>query len=232
MEIKIQRSEERGYTQDEWLDSKHSFSFGNYYNPKKISFGPLLVLNDDIIKPEGGFDMHPHENMEIVTIVLNGKLKHEDDMGNEFILNENEVQVMSAGTGIYHSEYNPSNKQEVNLLQIWILPNKKNIRPKYEQRFFNLKDRINKLQTIASGGSEGLFINQNVSLSLINLDKDINFGYGLKQNKGLYVFIIKGEVNVENTLLKERDAAEIIKTSKVNIKPTSNSELLLIEVSL
>lgn len=234
MKTIIDRSNKRGHSLYEWLDSYHSFSFGNYYNPEKMGFGALRVLNDDIIAPETGFDTHPHKNMEIVTIPLKGELKHGDSKMNERIITPGDIQVMSAGTGIYHSESNPHDSVNAEILQIWILPHTRNTEPNYND--YNIRELLkpNELTTlVAPDGSAPGTLLQQAWFSMGTFDAGQNFSYSLhnKQN-GIYVFVIEGEAQIENTTLNRRDAMGIYDVDQVKIASKKKSHLLVIEVPL
>lgn len=234
MKTIIDRSNKRGHSLYEWLDSYHSFSFGNYYNPEKMGFGALRVLNDDIIAPETGFDTHPHKNMEIVTIPLKGELKHGDSKMNERIISPGDIQVMSAGTGIYHSESNPHGSVNAEILQIWILPHTRNTEPNYND--YNIRELLkpNELTTlVAPDGSAPGTLLQQAWFSMGTFDAGQNFSYSFhnKQN-GIYVFVIEGEAQIENTTLNRRDAMGIYDVDQVKIASKKKSHLLVIEVPL
>ncbi|WP_276963114.1 pirin family protein [Bacteroides graminisolvens] len=234
MKTIIDRSNKRGHSLYEWLDSYHSFSFGNYYNPEKMGFGALRVLNDDIIAPETGFDTHPHKNMEIVTIPLKGELKHGDSKMNERIITPGDIQVMSAGTGIYHSESNPHGSVNAEILQIWILPHTRNTEPNYND--YNIRELLkpNELTTlVAPDGSAPGTLLQQAWFSIGTFDAGQNFSYSFhnKQN-GIYVFVIEGEAQIENTTLNRRDAMGIYDVDQVKIASKKKSHLLVIEVPL
>ena len=234
MKTIIDRSNKRGHSLYEWLDSYHSFSFGNYYNPEKMGFGALRVLNDDIIAPETGFDTHPHKNMEIVTIPLKGELKHGDSKMNERIISPGDIQVMSAGTGIYHSESNPHDSVNAEILQIWILPHTRNTEPNYND--YNIRELLkpNELTTlVAPDGSAPGTLLQQAWFSIGTFDAGQNFSYSFhnKQN-GIYVFVIEGEAQIENTTLNRRDAMGIYDVDQVKIASKKKSHLLVIEVPL
>ena len=222
MKKTIQRSSERGKYKNEWLNTKYSFSFSNYYNQKRLGFGKILVLNDDIIQPGQGFPMHHHENMEIITIILEGTLEHKDSLNNTGRIEENEIQIMSAGTGITHSEYNPSKTKETKLLQIWIEPNEVDIKPRYENKKIELKD--NELNIIINKE-----IKQDARLYLGEFKEEKHIEYKTKNNNGIFIFIIKGKIEVENEKLNERDSIEIITTEKIKIKTEIDSKILIIE---
>lgn len=228
----LHKAEERGTSKIDWLDSKHSFSFSDYYDPKKMNFGLLRVLNDDIIKAGHGFGTHPHNNMEIISVPIYGSLKHNDSMGNEYIIKENEIQIMSAGTGVRHSEYNPSLTQDCNFLQIWILPKKINIEPRYEQKSFNIEK--NKLNLIISPerNNESLWINQDAYLYLSKTEKNNKINYDLKSNKGSYIFLIEGELEVNGQTINRRDAIGIWETNNLEIISKEDSHFLLIDVPM
>ena len=234
MKTIIDRSNKRGHSLYEWLDSYHSFSFGNYYNPEKMGFGALRVLNDDIIAPKTGFDTHPHKNMEIVTIPLKGELKHGDSKMNERIITPGDIQVMSAGTGIYHSESNPHGSVNAEILQIWILPHTRNTEPNYND--YNIRELLkpNELTTlVAPDGSAPGTLLQQAWFSMGTFDTGQNFSYSFhnKQN-GIYVFVIEGEAQIENTTLNRRDAMGIYDVDQVKITSKKKSHLLVIEVPL
>jgi len=228
-------AKERGAVSLGWLDSFHSFSFGQYHDPKKIHFGALRVVNDDSIAGGGGFGTHPHDNMEIVTIPLEGKLAHKDSTGNEGVIKKGDVQIMSAGTGIRHSEYNASSTEFAKLLQIWVFPKLKNIKPVYNQRTFDLKDRKNNWQVVISPDSveQALNINQDARFSLVDLEAGKTIDYQMKwKNSGLYLFVIEGAIKSSGQSLSKRDALGISETDQVNIEAVGDSQLLAIEVPL
>ncbi|MBY0244474.1 MAG: pirin family protein [Sphingobacteriaceae bacterium] len=232
----IHKAETRGAANHGWLQAKHSFSFANYHNPERMHFGVLRVLNDDIIDGGMGFGTHPHENMEIITIPLEGDLAHKDSMGNASVIKYGDVQVMSAGTGISHSEYNSNADLKVKLLQIWVFPNQKNVVPRYAQISLNLNDRKNKLQQIVSPNSndEGVWIYQNAWFYLSKLDKNVEINYELKnKNNGVYVFVIEGDIAINQQVLNKRDGFGIWAVEKLNIQSNSeNTEFLLMELPM
>jgi redox-sensitive bicupin YhaK (pirin superfamily) len=228
-------AKERGHVNLGWLDSFHSFSFGNYHDPKKVHFGALRVVNDDSIAGGGGFGTHPHDNMEIVTIPLEGKLAHKDSTGNEGIIKKGDVQIMSAGTGIRHSEYNGSSSDYARLLQIWVFPKLKNIKPAYGQKTFDLSDRKNKWQVVISPdiAEQALTINQDARFSLVDLEAGKSIGYQMKwKNSGLYLFVIDGAVKAAEKPLSKRDALGVSETDQVEIEAVSDSQLLAIEIPM
>jgi quercetin 2,3-dioxygenase len=228
-------AKERGHANLGWLDSYHSFSFGSFYDAKKIHFGALRVVNDDSIAGGGGFGTHPHDNMEIVTIPLEGKLAHKDSTGNEGIIRKGDVQIMSAGTGIRHSEYNASATEFAKLLQIWVFPKLKNIKPVYGQKTFDLEGRRNKWQVVVSpeASEEGLNINQDARFSLADLEAGKTIRYHMKwKNSGLYLFVIDGAVKAGSQSLSKRDALGISETEQVTIEAVGDAQVLAIEVPL
>tara|TARA_Y100000815_G_scaffold98236_1_gene86998 strand:+ start:225 stop:950 length:726 start_codon:yes stop_codon:yes gene_type:complete len=238
MKTIIHKAEDRGFANHGWLQANHSFSFANWYNPEKVHFGALRVLNDDIIAPKMGFGTHPHDNMEIITIPLKGVLKHRDNMGDDWIpVIPGEVQVMSAGTGVQHSEINGSVDEYLSLFQIWIIPEKRSVKPRYDQKAFNSEDRQGKLQTIVTSfkdeDSESLKIHQDAKLSRIDLKGGESFTYELKsENHGVYIMTISGNINVDQNTLETRDAIGISETNSFNIDAKEDSELLFIEVPM
>lgn len=229
----LHRSGTRGQAEHGWLHSRHTFSFANYYNPERIHFGALRVLNDDIIEPGTGFSTHPHDNMEIVSIPLEGALEHKDSMGNTSVIRTGEIQVMSAGTGIFHSEYNASKEKPGKFLQIWVFPDRKNVTPRYDQAVFDPADRHNRLQQVLSPGptDKGLWIYQDAWFHLGSLDKGVETSYSLKsEGNGVYAFIIKGEATILEHQLKSRDGLEIWDASEFQILAETDLEILLMEV--
>ncbi len=225
----------RGDANHGWLHSKHTFSFANYYNPDRMHFGVLRVLNDDIVAAGMGFGTHPHDNMEIISIPLEGDLEHKDSMGNVAVIRNGDIQVMSAGTGITHSEYNKNKSQQVKFLQIWVFPNKRNVTPRYDQITLNPADRHNKLQQIVSPNPNdaGVWINQNAWFNLGNFDQNVSTEYTLNnKNNGLYVFNLSGNLEINGQTLNPRDGFGIWDTDKVSIKAQTNTEFLLMEVPM
>ena len=231
------KSTSRGHANHGWLNAHHSFSFANYYDPQRMHFGVLRVLNDDIVAPSMGFGTHPHDNMEIITIPLKGALRHKDNMGNQEVIHESEVQVMSAGTGITHSEFNANANQEVNLLQIWLYPKQRNIKPRYAQQSFKSEDRINELQTVVTplGQEEGtaVGINQDAWFSLGTLKAGIEKEYNVRlKTNGVYIFVIEGTVSINGQPLSKRDALGIWDVEKLDIKAESDAEILVMDVPM
>lgn len=231
----IHKNNTRGNADHGWLLAKHTFSFANYYDPSRMNFGALRVLNDDTISAGMGFSMHPHQNMEIITIPLSGAIKHKDSMGNSSIISKGEIQVMSAGTGVNHSEHNNNLHEELKLLQIWVIPNKENVSPRYDQYSLNIEDRKNKIQQILSPypDDEGVWIHQNAWFYLTDFETDITQIYTLNSKlNGVYIFIISGNITIENQELNERDGMGIWNIDSFKITSNSNSEFLIMEVPM
>jgi len=231
----LHKADSRGHADHGWLNAWHSFSFAGYHDPSKVHFGVLRVLNDDTIAGGMGFGAHPHDNMEIITIPLSGQLEHRDSMGNTGVISKGEVQVMSAGTGIQHSEKNKNHDEPLKLLQIWVFPDKKNVEPRYDQKVFDLSASKNNLLTIVSpmGEKEGLNIHQNAWFRLGKLEKDFTTSYKLKDKKnGVYAFVIDGSVSINGEKLERRDAAGISETDVLEIKADSEAEILLMEIPM
>jgi redox-sensitive bicupin YhaK (pirin superfamily) len=233
----IHRANDRGHANHGWLNAKHSFSFGHWYNPDKIHFGALRVLNDDEVAPSMGFGKHPHDNMEIITLVQSGALEHKDSMGNGSIMRPNDVQVMSAGTGIFHSEANPLKDEAVKLFQIWVFPDKMNMKPRYDQKTFDPALRKNQWQRIIKPDTQhegdALFIHQQAWFSLADIDagKSLNYPSHLSGN-GAYVFIIEGEATVNGELLNRRDAIGISEYDAFDITAHSDARILVMDVPM
>ena len=238
MKTILHKAEDRGFANHGWLQANHSFSFASYYNPEKIQFGALRVLNDDIIAPKMGFGTHPHENMEIITIPISGVLKHRDNIHTDWqTVVPGEVQVMSAGKGVQHSEINGSEDDYLSLFQIWIVPNKKDVSPRYDQIKFDAKDRMDKLQVLVSSIDEdyngSLKIHQNAKISRIDLSKHKVFNYELlSKNHGVYLMNIDGEVVVNEQTAKTRDAIGISNSDSFIVSAKEDSQLLFIEVPM
>ena len=232
----LHKSDSRGDANHGWLHSRHTFSFANYYNPERMHFGALRVLNDDVVAAGMGFGTHPHDNMEIVSIPLEGDLEHKDSMGNVSVIKHGDVQVMSAGTGITHSEYNKNKDKPVKFLQIWVLPNKLNVTPRYDQITLDSSMRRNKLQQIVSPNSddEGVWVHQDAWFHLGTFDKGFSTEYNIKKKgNGVYAFIIKGDVTIAGTSLNERDGMGIWDTNNFSIEANSaDAEVLLMEVPM
>ena len=230
----IHKAATRGAANHGWLKSYHTFSFAGYQDSNRMNFGMLRVLNDDIVKPKMGFGKHPHRNMEIISIPISGELSHKDSMDNKRSIEVGEVQVMSAGTGLTHSEFNDSKTNEVHFLQLWIIPEVDNITPYYDQKKFGKAERKNQFQTVVSPKSKlvegSLPINQQAYILMIDLDKDFEIEYQLKNNA--YFFLIDGAVSIADENLEKRDAIGILETTKVSIKASKQSKLLVIDVPM
>ena len=231
----IHKANDRGIQDHGWLKAAHSFSFAQYHEPSKMHFGLLRVLNDDIVAPGMGFGTHGHDNMEIVTIPLKGSLSHKDSLGSIGNISAGEVQMMSAGSGIEHSEFNGSSTEEVNLLQIWVFPKERNIQPRYDQQKYDLKTNNNSFVTLASSGKDPgiMWINQDASFNLGTFDKGTTTSYTLKYpGNGAYIFLIDGEIGVDGSILDSRDAVGVYDTDKIDISVRENSQVLVIEIPM
>lgn len=235
MKSVLHKANTRGKADHGWLNSHHSFSFANYRNPERMHFGVLRVLNDDIVAPGRGFGTHPHDNMEIISIPLEGDLEHKDSMGNVTVIKQGDVQVMSAGTGIYHSEYNKNSDQEVKFLQIWLFPNQKNVTPRYDQITLENGKIKNQLFQVLSPNpdDEGVWIHQNAWFHMGEFDKGNTTKYELKNKEnGVYAFILEGDVTIEGQALNKRDGYGIWETNAIEIKADSAAKVLLMEVPM
>lgn len=233
--IIIHKAATRGGANHGWLNAKHSFSFANYYNPERMNFGVLRVLNDDQIAPAMGFSTHPHDNMEIITIPLEGAVRHKDSMGNEGVIQRGEVQVMSAGTGIYHSEFNHNKDQDLKLLQIWLFPNKEGVTPRYDQISIPTDIKNEFYQILSpSADDEGVWIHQNAWFNMANLDNGVAATYKIHApaTNGVYAFIIKGDASINGQALNERDGMGIWNVDQLDVVASSDAEVLLMEVPL
>lgn len=229
-------ADSRGSANHGWLQSYHTFSFGGYYNPARIHFGALRVLNDDSVSGGMGFGEHPHDNMEIISIPLEGDLEHKDSMGNTTVIRNGDIQVMSAGTGIYHSEYNRNKDATVKFLQIWVFPNKKNVTPRYDQITLNVADRHNQLQQILSpnAADAGVWIHQDAWFHIGKFDQDFSVDYSIKKaGNGLYAFVLSGSFEIDGQVLQTRDGLGIREADAVSLKALSpNAKILLMEVPM
>lgn len=231
----LHKADSRGDANHGWLHSKHSFSFANYYNPERMHFGVLRVLNDDTVAAGMGFGTHPHDNMEIISIPLEGDLEHKDSMGNTTVIKNGDIQVMSAGTGVQHSEYNKNKDHPVKFLQIWVFPNKKNVTPRYDQITLKEEDRHNNLQQILSPNpeDEGVWIHQHAWFHLGKFDKGNSTDYKLKlKGNGLYIFNLSGDLMVNKQELKSRDSFGIWDIETVSLKAETDTEFLIMEVPM
>lgn len=235
MKTILQRASERGSADHGWLKPNFYFSFANYYNPEKVHFGLLRVLNDDFIAGGGKFHTHPHDNMEIVTIPLSGAVHHKDNAGGEGIIKEGDVQIMSAGSGVQHSEANASADDELNLFQIWVFPKEKNIKPRYDQRTFDVNDRTNNWQVVVSPKEEdkALWINQDARFALTKLEagKTIEYKNAFKGN-GVYLVVVNGSVKVGDEVLNKRDSLGVYDTDSFSITASEDAELMAVEVPM
>lgn len=235
MRTVIHKAAERGAADHGWLNAKHSFSFAGYHNPDKVHFGALRVLNDDIIAGGGGFPTHPHDNMEIVTIPLTGALQHKDSTGGEGVIQAGDVQIMSAGTGVRHSEFNASATESVNLFQCWLFPKEVNIKPRYDQRTFALEDRVNKWQIVVSPleDDKALWINQDARFLLTKIEagKELPYSNAFTGN-GVYIMVINGAVTIGGHELTKRDAIGVSEADSFTIVASTDAELLAIEVPM
>lgn len=237
MKTIIHRAESRGHANHGWLNSHHTFSFAGYYNPERMHFGALRVLNDDIVQGGTGFGAHPHENMEIISIPITGALEHRDSTGRHKIIRSGEVQIMSAGSGITHSEFNASKTESVNFLQIWVFPKVKDIEPRYEQKEFDLVEQQNRWVRVVSPleDDKALWINQDAYFSLAEVEEQNELEYITEgQNSGVYLLIIDGEIELASNELKQRDAIAIseINGDMIKVKALKKSRLLLMEIPM
>lgn len=237
MKTIIHRAENRGHANHGWLNAKHSFSFAHWYDPNKVHFGALRVLNDDEVAPAMGFGKHPHDNMEIITLVQEGSLEHKDSMGNGSVMRPNDVQVMSAGTGVFHSEMNPDKNEKVKLFQIWVFPDKSNVAPRYDQRTYAPEGRKNQWQEIIKPDTqqegEAIFIHQQAWFNLADLDAGTELTYtNKKDGNGAYVLVIDGDVTIANESLKRRDAIGITEYDTFKITASSNARVLVMDVPM
>jgi len=236
MKTILHKAASRGHANHGWLDSKHTFSFANYHNPERMHFGVLRVLNDDKVAPGMGFGKHPHDNMEIISIPLSGDLEHEDSMGNKAVIKQGDVQVMSAGTGIFHSEFNKNKDKEVKFLQIWVFPNKKQVEPRYDQITLDEGKMHNQLSQILSPNpdDDGVWIHQNAWFNMGKLDAGTHLTHAVNDptRNGVYAFVIEGDVTINGQELNKRDGFGIWETESLTIQADSPSKLLLMEVPL
>ena len=234
--VTVHKADSRGSANHGWLHSFHTFSFAGYYNPERIHFGALRVLNDDTVSGGMGFGTHPHDNMEIISIPLQGDLEHKDSMGNTTVIKHGDIQVMSAGTGIQHSEYNKNKDELVKFLQIWIFPNKKDVTPRYDQITLNVNDRHNKLQQVLSPNSEdeGVWIHQDAWFHMGNFDNETSFQYQIKKaGNGVYAFLLKGKFLIDGVEADTRDGIGLNEIDQIDFKALSNdAEILLMEVPM
>ncbi|MTB52324.1 pirin family protein [Lewinella sp. W8] len=235
MKTILHKADTRGNANHGWLESNHTFSFANYYNPERVHFGALRVLNDDHVAPGRGFGKHPHDNMEIISIPISGDLRHEDSMGNETVIKEGDIQAMSAGTGVFHSEMNANADRPVDFLQIWVFPKSRDITPNYSQITLDEAQLDNKLTQIVSPSpeDEGVHINQDAWFHLGNLHHGTATEYELKKaGNGVYAFVLEGSVTIGDQILERRDGLGIWDTDRLDITATKDARLLLMEVPM
>lgn len=228
-------AESRGLADHGWLKSRHTFSFAGYFNPDRVHFGALRVLNDDIVTGGMGFGAHPHDNMEIISIPLKGKLAHRDNMGTSSIIEYGDIQVMSAGTGVEHSEYNASEVDEVHFLQIWMFPNQRNVEPRYDQISLKVEDRKNIFQQILSPNSndEVVWVHQDAWFHISEFESEFKQMYQMKKvGNGLYIFCLSGQIKVGDKVLNARDGYGIWEVDSIQVEAISNAEFLLMEVPM
>lgn len=230
----IHRADSRGYQNYGWLKTRHSFSFSRYYNPERMNFGMLRVLNDDVVRGGTGFDTHPHNNMEIVSIPLFGAMVHKDSTGQEMVIREGDVQIMSAGSGLFHSEYNQSGTDDLSFLQVWVIPRIRDIEPKYQQKAFPLAERRNMLKTVIAPDNNGaLWINQDAWFTLGHSDREQTFTYKInREGNGAYIFILEGKVQIDTEILERRDAIGISEAGEIEMDASPGTEFLVIEVPM
>ncbi len=234
MKTVLHQAATRGHANFGWLDSYHSFSFGHYYDPERVHFGALRVLNDDTVSAGMGFGKHPHDNMEIVSIPLSGDLHHNDSTGRNEIIREHDVQIMSAGSGIAHSEMNANRDKPVKFLQIWVMPKLQNIEPRYEQKSFKPENRVNQLlNVVAPDNADAVWINQDAWFSLGNFSKDFSTTYQLKKSgNGVYVFVLEGSLEIASQTIGRRDGLGISELESVDIKANTDAQIVLIEIPM
>ena len=228
--LTLRKSSERGYAQHAWLESYHSFSFAEYVDPAHMGYSALRVINEDIVAPGTGFGMHPHRDMEIITYILQGELQHQDSMGNTSVIGVGDVQRMTAGTGVRHSEVNPSSENPVHLLQIWILPNAAGLPPSYEEKHFSLAQKQNRWCLIASPSGEGVKIHQDVKIFATNLAQAGQLNYFLSAHRCAYLQVVKGTVALESVLLDAGDALNIEDLQDFSVSAVENAEILLFDL--
>jgi redox-sensitive bicupin YhaK (pirin superfamily) len=231
----LHKAESRSHANHGWLDSYHTFSFGNYYNPEMLNFGALRVLNDDTVAGGRGFGSHPHDNMEIISIPLEGDLEHEDNLGNVAVIKKGDVQIISAGTGVFHSEKNKSTDEQVQFLQIWLFPNKRNGAPRYDQVSLDVNDRHNNFQQIVSPNPDdkGVWVQQDAWFSLGKFDQGFQTTYQVKKSgNGVYAFVIEGDVTINGQQLHRRDGLGIWDTDQLSFTADSAAEVLLMDVPM
>lgn len=230
--IKFRKSEERGHANHGWLDSYHSFSFNRYYDPAHMQYSVLRVINEDVIAPDRGFDMHPHRDMEIVTYMLGGELRHMDSLGNGSVIRAGDVQRMSAGTGVVHSEFNASSSESAHLLQIWVLPERKDIEPGYEEKHFARDEKLNQWRLIASHDARqgSLLVHQDISLFATVLEQGKTLEYQLAEQRSIYLQVARGSVSLNGQVLLAGDAAKVEQLPALQLQALEDAELLLFDL--
>jgi redox-sensitive bicupin YhaK (pirin superfamily) len=235
MKTILHKSDTRGHANHGWLNSYHTFSFANYYNPERVHFGKLRVLNDDRVAPGMGFGTHPHENMEIISIPLEGDLEHKDSMGTAAVIKEGDIQVMSAGTGVYHSEYNKNSDKEVKFLQIWVFPNKEDVTPRYEQISLSEVAKENSLYQVLSPNPQdaGVWVHQDAWFNMGNFTEETTESYKFhKAGNGVYAFVLEGSAEIAGNSLEKRDGLGVWDTEGFDIKANPGAKILLMEVPM
>ena len=232
MIVKIRKAEDRGSSNFGWLNSKHTFSFGHYYDPQHMGFGSLRVINDDRVVSGAGFGAHPHDNMEIISYVLSGALAHKDSIGNGSIIRPGDVQRMSAGTGITHSEYNHSKSEEVHFLQVWFLPDEKNVQPSYEQKTFSEDEKRGKFRLVASkaGRNNSVSLHQDMDMSVALINRDEIVTYSVSPNRALWLHVARGEISINDHFLKEGDGAAIVDESELKFEKGNQAEVIVFDM--
>jgi redox-sensitive bicupin YhaK (pirin superfamily) len=230
--LRIRKSEERGATKIDWLDSKHTFSFGDYHDQRHIGYGALRVINEDKVKPSAGFNMHRHHNMEIISYVLDGVLEHKDSIGTGSIIAPGDVQRMSAGTGITHSEFNPQNDKPVHFLQIWMMPEKTGIAPSYEQKSFADKRQAGLLTRLASrdGRDNSLTVHQDANIYALDLNEDQSFSFPMEDARMAWIQIVRGNIKLNEQTLKQGDGAAASEEKSLEITALSKAEILIFDL--
>ncbi len=232
MNTKEYLAKDRGHANHGWLEARHTFSFAGYYDPDKTNFGMLRVFNDDLIAGESGFGKHPHDNMEIISYIVDGELSHEDSMGNKGVIKKDEIQVMSAGKGVFHSEFNAS-KNTTNLLQIWIMPNKSNVEPRYDQKRISNLIQPNELTSVISPDKNGLWLHQDAWMYVGAFEKEKTIDYTLNNNEhGVFVFVIDGNVQIGEKTLSRRDGLGVWSTDSFTLSAKENTKFLLLEIPM
>jgi redox-sensitive bicupin YhaK (pirin superfamily) len=236
MNKQLDHADSRGIADHGWLYSRHTFSFSDYHNPERMGFGKLRVINDDIVAPGEGFATHSHKNMEIISVPIRGALRHEDSMGNVHVIRTGDIQIMSAGTGISHSEYNASDKDPVNFLQIWVQPKQLDIPPRYDQRTLDPAARHNQFHYVISPDTQNadtMWINQDAWFALADFDQEFDDIYTpLNPGHGVYLFVISGRVIAGGEMLSERDGIGLSGVTSMGIRAIADSQLLLMEVPM